>query len=750
MGLNRGRSVSTLLLVFAGALAITAVLQILPLQLDMSRTAKRNAVCFECWEWIVRAGAPAWAVGTFLLMRWRTQLHLNRRLHGTTTVELAKIPELTEWVAKFEEFPALDSTEFLLEGNPDRIRDDGGELLLSPLAAQRWGRKGKSRNVVLVPALFWKRYLRYPNALAAVLFHELSHFENRDLLLLFDVSRFLVAVSLTVAVCTAATLVSSILIDGGLDGGRAILASLIGKNYFLSNILLLLLTILFVRRLQIWREALADATTVQICGEESLLEAERLVWSSDPLSDPRSSNKGRAPLGMRSKASILTLPDMFILGLVLSAVCDGISAVLSPLQGMPWPLVLTFQTAGGLYFGFYLALTVVRNGLGPDWLSFSAPRALFLTFGAATGTIVFQTGPLFFTSVAMPNGYDYFFRHDLGPLAISGIITSLTTSASAASLALVGSLISFMSGRRCYGWIIGFCWSLATTLEFHFYPLLEGWLSLGITAAVVSFCFLKARSTTHWFSIRGLLFCTPLIGASCAYWAGFGDVNHLAACASAAALHKWNSTTGIGDLEGAIRSARRGAARAPFHAAGWLQVAKLLLDEKTRTAEVAEIGERALRAPYMSAWNEKFVALCVTGTARLTLRTSADLVLAEKYFSQAEELWRRNGRFDHVAIAEMLYQYACTLALLSRDQIEPTARLIEAATLDRQVAFEALTDSDLSSLALSEKPSPRENTIALFNTLTEVSAPAIIEMAKMNRIPNSEVEAVLALMLRQR
>jgi hypothetical protein len=757
--MSKIHSLSTVMLLSAGALALASLLSIFP----WSSWIISEKSFLQQAQLIVGAGAIIWVVLFFLLVQYfkmRTdKKRLNDLENTTTLLNLSQETSLQSHLFRLRKMSAFERSEYRVVGNVEKVQDDGGPLKDSPIAF-----RVQKRNVVVIPALWWKRYLKYPDALTALLAHETAHFENRDFALLFGMKHLLLIIAAVICVYIPLTLATSIFADAPhFWEWSAFQAAVVGKNYLIANFILLVAIVIVVQKLRDWREALADFVAVQICGEQALLQSEALLQSSEPSLQPKLQTShektidGSPPRSQRLQALSLTHRDMLIFGFIAQAITDY---AMSPLAYMSQILqknvdvAISFFMPLLLYVLFFFALVAIMRDSSVNSLNVAkraGQKALLLVVGAALGFLLLQMLPLFITSIGMPEGYDYVMRHDPWPLLLSSIAGSMTSPASIALLAMLGAWISTKTDHLWLGIIPGLCWAASSTVEVFWIPsLLEGWLAVLVTASVTIFIFVVNRIEVRTLLHPGIATLLPIIALSVAAWLGYGDVGHFAACSSHAGLEKRDA----GEVDGAIDSFRRAAERSWLHPDGWMDLAKELSHDEANLREAADMAERATTAIYLSSWQKRFETLRIAGHIRLQLRTSSDLAIAASHYAHAEALWHHNSRMPYDQVAYMLYNQACIFALQNEDVLEATLRLIEATAIASTIAVKgnlevlanvihALNDPDLVLLKLKEQPPPTQATVQKILE-NEASAPVLRKAVREEQLSPTELRRFLA------
>ena len=749
-----GLSSSALLLILSGAMAFASVFQFVTPNHISASSGKSRELIQSLDDWIWHAG-PAW-----ILMLWWALLLCSGHFRAAKLKYAIPISKTTGLLApilqNLSNFTSLASTNFAIDGNIETTVDTGHPLLLAPVAFVQTDILLRQRRWIVIPALFFTRYIKYPSAFRAVLAHELAHFENRDIMLLFGMQQLLQAAGIVLLIGNFTSLLSSVIADGNF-APTTIAASVAGKSYLFANVFFIFALRVLVVQMESWREALADITAINACKPQDLLIAEQLLHSNPPhrLTDSIQRRVGSARKRM---ALVLTPREIFFIGWVISAVKDSALGLFAQSDATAASIACTAILSGGLYFGFFAALITPVGGVVTTkrWVSFACKRSLVLSLGAILATVCLQTVPLIITSVMMPQGYDGAFRYDAEPLLLSGVVTTTISCLVTAFFALIAAWISVSLDNSLWGILLGLAWTIFEPAEEFFFPeFTEGAVAPLVVATAIIVLVLRFSGKLYPVSLADYVLLIPFVAATVVFWAGYGDVNHLSTCSNAVATEKARSGAPLTEI---IAPAKRAAERAPFHASGWLYLADIMQGQPGYARDAATNAENALRAPYLSSWNDKFTALVEAGMARRNLNTSDNLKMASDDFGMAEEMWRKNFRIDdhdyhkhdHKQVVMMLYNYACVLALTNRTD-EAVLRLFEAVCIDKaeegNETADALNDPSLASLNLAGQIPMDEKVKQHILSLIDFSAPALQQQIQKKSITTQELKQVLTYIL---
>lgn len=703
-------SLSTSLLAGAAILALTALLMLLPWDVLNAMTSEHT----KPLDWvrvILFVGSPVWVMMFFLAARLIQNQRQTHVLNGTQRLVWAELPYPTLVENLRKHFPVLASVAMQIRGNVDSIHDPGGPLHISPRSYLLRGQR-----VLVFPAVLWKRLQQSPEALGAVLAHELAHFQHRDMEWLGMAQRLLWAVAL-VFLCNYLidmyTSIHSDLINtvNGL-AWSVVQASLAGKIFTFSGLMLLTLLAVYIRALEHWREALADFAAVSSQGEKALVSAECLISSA---SEANAKPMGMRPSRTERNASITLTPfHWLLLGAVVVIASINLLGQFAYLQRFEqhksdWVGIYEWITAvlnNFLpYAGFLLLLRVIVKFEGIkiesdgrlDARSLALP-ALFLILGGSLGFVLNQALPLMLTSVSMPDGYDYVFKHDPGSLLISSTLSQLGLNAWLMVLALLGVVGTLVTGYWSIGWLLGLLWAGMSIAEQKVFPsiMIGGITPLLILIFAIPVLVIASRRNL----LNPSLLWLPILGLASLYWVGLGDINHLAATSSNAAIQAEER----GDWARAIELHRRAAFYAPGLAVPKLHLARALMQSGANLGEVIQVADAAIESPLTSSWQDRFLALKNAADLHLQRHTQLDLVQANHWYSQAEWLWRNNSRLPTDQVANLLYNQACAAMLQTGPSLKVVSGLLEALALDHCLANTMLQDEDLRALNLGAIP----------------------------------------------
>ncbi|MCI5179068.1 MAG: hypothetical protein D3911_07060 [Candidatus Electrothrix sp. AW3_4] len=740
-------SLSTWLLIFSGTLALLALVNIIPWHfiINPSDSGKHSSL-----EWIrlgLGLGSPFWVALIYKIIKTfqQHQLDVQLKLYDRLMPKEEFYPGF-DYSSLQKKIPIIERVEIRVSGGDNIINDSGKKTLTSPLSLKF---ENPERLIIGFSALFRQRFRQDPQAFSAVLVHELAHFQNRDADWLNGIKRLLLAVIAIIAMTWILDMYISIASDttSGWDW-QALQASLAGKNFIVTQLVLVAALSAYVRWITKWREALADRIAITVCGETALQSAEKIIQGDDAKAE-------RPSPGERQQALNLTWREILLLGFTVNAASEygaGPFSYLSRffLQESSLSHYLEHIAPALMnllgFLGFFAVLRIISLNAGK-----SAPKnipiaANILIVGAVIGHMLLQILPLLVTSVAMPEGYDYAYFHDPVKVVLGGLINESLSVSFTVLLAAFGALIHIYRQSIWIGIAPGILFVFSTTIESTFFPeVAEGWISLGVMILFV-FLTLRPKLRLKFGYVGPMSNWMPMIILSSLMWLGYGDVNHLAACSSQAAVRLADK----GEMTAAILTAQRAAKRAPFMADGWMHLAAMFAHTPERLDEAINASERAVNTPFTSAWETQFKTRILAGDLRLQRRHSDDIEQALKHYAFAENLWYHNSRLPRKFAASLLYNEACALLLAKEDPKEAVIRLLEAIALNPNLAQSIASDPDLTGLHLANQAAPKPSTVALLLESKNASAPAVRDTAQKWGIEDEELLRFLANMVSQR
>lgn len=662
-------------------------------------------------ELIIGLGSPVWSYLVFKTLKWYSLItnekYYKMILEGKSSIlfDFLYDEKIQQTVDLLKNVKGFDSLEYRIIGEPKFKNYDNNSLteIDSPEILQL-----KRDSVITIPASFLIQFYHYPKELAAVLIHEIAHFLNKDIFLLYDVRRFIKAVIIVSSIYILTSLIHSIVIDSNSLKESVLLsiyAAIIGKSYYFFGILFVLILLYIIqKKIEIWREAMADQEAINVCGISSLENAEKLLISQDGYS------KVTRPTTIHRDKS-LTLSSFWIIvaGIIINIISSRVVGQFAYLDmelgydNLLSNVIISCITPFVIFAGFYYVLIVIaKNAINnkKSIISSTLTVSILLILGASIGNIVFDVIPLIITSMGMPEGFDFIKRHDEGKLLISSIVDSLLTNSYYIFLPLICSWIAIKIDNIKTGFIVIILWILLSSIEVYFIPyIMKGWFA--ILVIVLTFILLilinyrKIFQTIRKFRREDLLFL-PLIALTIAHFAGYGDSSHFAVVNSHAGHQKWKE----GKIAEAIYYLTKAANYAKRVPQGWIDLAKILSYNKN-SKEAINSAEKAFSLA--SSWDSKLEALSIITSERLYLRTIKDLEIAKFYFIEAEKLWRNNSRLSRELVASILYNFACLKAIYEKDITESSIYLLESIALNSKLSSQIDNDPDLALLTIKIK-----------------------------------------------
>lgn len=699
---------------------------------------------FDGWQWaqlIVSGGALVW-VTVALAGLW-----VLRLLRGAASLR-DTVPLDVRGIDQAGAALELAGVELRSRGDPSAVQDHDGPLQSSPVAFYAWNsREGLGRFVVF-PALFWRRLSSHSEPLKAVLAHEVAHFKQRDIILVHAARDVAMVALIVLGVSILLSLITSVRADMAREGFElaALQASLVGRSFLVACLFATIGAIPLLRRIEVWREALADRYAEDVCGARALELASAII-EARPI-DGREA-QGKPTHEYRAKSFSLTLPYVFTAALLLSVlagylVANFLSASaalkgMGPLGSIPVPQMTALLSAL-LAIGAPLLLllpTFFEQGTRIE-LRPAAVRGLVFCIGWTIGWLLSQTMPLLLASVAMPEGYDYVFKHYPGRLALAETVGTLSSSASAVLLAIVTGVLAARAGRLWLAAIPPGVWIAACAYEQTSFAEAMGALAVLMTLATIGLLvFLGVATPVRVAGATAPM--VALLGLALVSWSGLGEMNHITHTLTAGA----QASESKGDTTQAVERYRKAAAYSRFHAKPHAALAQALFDVKDFPGAIAAF-ERSASVPYAHAWLDVFLAKVHAAELLLASRSSADLDRANQYLREAERMWRANSRLPKKSVASMLYNLACVARLRGAPPEFSLARLLESANLDRVLVGHALDDEDLRSLRLNVAPVPEDAALRLLLRQRPLNAPKVEKLVYDKQITVQQLTAIVA------
>lgn len=670
----------------------------------------------------VLAGLLIWLGG------WRAGRKAARDVGAASPWPSERILEAVAAPDVLLQTPVFAKVEFRTQGDPSRIIDDGGPLESSPRALQ-WREGVRTRVAVLIPAAYIRRFAAHPHAWQAVITHEMAHFANHDIRLLYLGDRLLRAVAWVGLAGFFLSLAVSVLADAPPVSLASVAASLSGKAYLGSAFMLLLGMAYLLRRLRDWREALADAVAAELCGTEALVAARQLAAGG--LAEGASHGQGLEPTAeQRAQAYVLTPLDLAFFGFLAAVIGNTLASPLAYLANFVFTEGASNTSLSSLaavvlnlvgFLSSFMALRVQAprpeaQGGGRPWRALMV-ASFCLVAGSIAAQWLTQAAPLIATSIGMPEGYDRVLRADPVPLTLSTLLTAGVTASFWVFFAMIALVVERLAGGIWAAILPGMIWYALGPLESAAFPTAaHGWITVGAAASAVPLTWLWLRlrgrrpDLRHAGLLGGLLPVAPFLLAGWLFW---GDVGHLAASASRAGVACLNA----GQTDEAVRLFRLAARLSPAQTEGTKQLAAVLSALPGHLDEAVVLSEQALAHPLLYSWQERFSLLQLAGLLRLQRRGTEDVPAAIRHFEAATAMHLRNSRLPEPEVASMLFNKACALCLSGQPGREAMLALLEAALLDARLAQAALTDGDLTPLHLTQRPPPAPETMQLIESL---------------------------------
>ncbi len=636
----------------------------------------------------------------------------------------------------------------LIYGSSDVIHDEGKTL--PPPQTYNFGKP--RRFVIVFPTIFRQRFLSNPKAFEAVLSHELAHLQNKDFELLEAIKKLLFYIIVVLCFSFVVELYFSISADtnGKFNDLKAIQASLVGKNYIFAEISLIASLFFYKKSIENWREALADYVATNISKDSALESAEKIIIGSSKKLDRPSAKK-------RKQALTLTWREIILLGfstIVISEYAIAglvyIANILLPSTATTYLSAINPALADFIsYICFFYILRILANST--ETYKLLARDANLLLIGGIIGHTLTQTLPLLITSIAMPDGYDKAYFHDPEKLFFGSLITESLSISFVVLFSVIGVLIS--RANIVAGIVLGVIWMILTFLESTFFPeILEGWLSI-IVALVFISLFLLPKFKINILLQPSLFSWFPIIALIFLFWLGYGDVNHLAACSTQAAVYMEKN----GKMIEALAVYQRAANHAPMVADGWMQLSASFI-RNNNIDQAITASERAIATPFTSNWETIFQSQILAGDLRLQRRKNDDVNQALKHYEIAQNLWYHSSRLPRNIGINLLINEACALSLIKADKSQIISRLIEALVINNsgkeiinpELSENIKTDNDLENLQILNQTQLSQITISTFLINSkDATAPVIRDTAKQYAISDDELLKFLSYLVYQ-
>lgn len=578
-------------------------------------------------------------------------------------------PEIQALVSSYD-------IECRLSGPPDTVDTDPTELLTAPQIVL----PGVSRPILILPSRALARLRTKPEALNAVILHEIGHVVSRDSLRLDDTKRAISILIWLMALYAVIAVAASYHLDSqNGDQMRAFFADLEGKSLLIVATVQIALFAFLRTFLDPLREKIADNFVIsQLGGGEGISAAEALL-------------AGRAHERVIARGSIRK-PKLgwFVLFGALSGISmtnlGGFISYLSEDMASGRYATLAHDSANVLYT--YLPMTVcawLLIKLFEEEQPFSVPMMILtsLFFGLGSWSIYFADHfvPVWLVS-RIPEDYANVVRDDVRAVAFEGSTAILSDNL---EKALVGSIVAFalcmlISAR----WrkpslsvvvavyigadfvIRSHARSMLRFTEYDFY--LWSAVALGIRAlSFVKRYTLAAHAKVY--AACGLMLVVYLS----LRLEGFKEVSLRTDVATTVGTESFDAK----DWTGAKRlflEAHKSSWRAPVPMV-WLGDIE---DKLQNPKEAAHWYDAALLVHGWSSWNERIYALGHSADEHVDLATQQDLAIARSRVNLALQMRRENGRLGKSDVAFALGVYSYLLAAHGSDQELPLSLLMLA------------------------------------------------------------------------
>lgn len=746
---------STLVLVSLVAMTGAWLIFLLPYG-ALSRAYGGTAGIRDVVEIAAAAGASLWVALVVRAMKWFEARRQARLLAYATPLPPGSAPVSEGLRRLFRE----TGIEVRLLGDPNRVSDRGGRITASPRVTTAFGMQNVAY-IVLFPALAFARLRNDDAALDAVLAHESAHVLQHDLRILANLGAFLRTTLWFVPIAVVVSVANSVTIDiaSGAGVGSAVLASILGKSSIAVLPLLILLSLAMLRFTESYRERLADAFAEDIVGTEALARADSVLSAED--------HSARPWAGFGSIEVLYSWRLVAMYGFAIGALYGYGPSPLAYWQsvlpsGSPMRLFVStaFATLATLIIysaAFALAYVLTSNQSVRSMTEKSVGWRLVLFAALAVlGGLVTQTAPLMLSALPIFDRFPNIARHDALPLLLADLADSAT---SIVACTVAGILFATATNagrtRRWFGWAAA---GALTVLLGHVEPALVPQYTFGLASFVIGGVLIasamskvipKAKEAS--VTTLGIIFAALLVIVGS--WFGLGGPSCIAVSLENASA----SASQRGDTQRAIDLERRATKFASLNATGFLELARLQLASQSSPDDAIANAERALRAPFLHDWNERFDALVTAAAAHLERRERSDWNDAQRHLSSAREMWRRNSRLDPRTGVVLYYNSAVVACHEEPDSLSALSFLTAAIgfmsddTQAGRIARTATGDPDLSCGSLTDATAPNTSTIEFFRSIPgDGTTESAVRQALARGLTRDEVMRLLRLLIRIR
>ncbi|WP_020394457.1 M48 family metalloprotease [Thiolinea disciformis] len=701
-------SISSVLFLASIFLAITSLFTLIPWE-SLKSWHNNTLSSNEVVRVLFFLSSPILLGLIIFLNWWRHQQQKKYILNSTHSLSWKTIEEYITLNELYKHYPTLSTVHLYIRGNLSEIKENGQKIQSSPYSYLL------NEKIIVLPALLWKRLQQHPVALQAILAHELAHFQHNDIRWLEWIRHLFQAIFILLL----ADYLLKIFTSMPSLSWPILQATLAGKSFSFTNLLILTLLYFFTVSLEKWREALADAKAIQVVGEQDFQQAEELISGK------------RASQEQRYASWLLTPWHWFVLGVFIVVISNQLAAPFAyiiqnhAVENQVITLAFHIFTSFLPYLFFAKVLDIYNNQIPLKKPKTIGSLGFMLILGSVIGHILNQAIPHIISTLAMPAGYDYVYKHDPAALLGQMLLAGFTNFSWLFCLVLLGFALAKTIKINFIIWIPGLIWIFLAPFEANTFPeAFNGFFTLFILIILMLLLFLMAFYRRMLVFPLGLI---PLLMLASGYWVGLGDINHLSESYSQAAvkaehLQKWDR---------AIELYKKAAFFAPGMGEAKLPLI-LALHHTQQLNEAIEIAEQAIHAPLTSSWSKRFTLLTTAANMYFTRREPNDLIRAADLYQKAEMLWRNNSRLDNREVASMLYNQACLSIFQHGVNIHALARLLEAIALHRPLALDIQKDEDLYHLHLENLPNlskQQEQLLELILNQQDISAPKLVNLA---------------------
>jgi Zn-dependent protease with chaperone function len=602
----------------------------------------------------------------------------------------------------------LDShnIECRLSGPLDAQDPDPTEQLTAPQIVL----PGIKKPILILPTRALARLIVKPDALKAVILHEIGHVVSRDSRRLDDTKRAISIFIWLVALYSMASIGASYHLDSQ-NGDRftAFLSDMEGKSLLIVATFQIILFAVMRSFLEPLREKIADNFVISQMGTgEGLATAEAMLAGRMHTTDTIRGNVRRPGYEWFLLFGALTGIAISNLGGFLSYFAGEVATGRS---------ATTAQYAADVLYT-YLPVAICSWMLFKvfgEEQSFSLPKFLWISllFGLGSWGIYFADH---FVPVALvariSEQYANVIRDDVGAVAFEGMTSILSDNLEKAlyGFAIAFALCNFVASR----------WRKPTlAVLIGIYVVVDFQIRLQARAMLrfteydlYAWSVIFLGATALFFVRRYSLAARPRMYAACVLIVfvyaslrleGYKEVSLRTTVATTAGTESFDASE-WSEAKQLFSEAHKSSRRGPVPMV-WLGDVE---DKLNNPKGAAYWYDKALAVRGWSSWNERIYALGHSADEHVDLRSKADLEIARSRLKLALEMRRENGRLGKKDVAFSLGVYSYLLAVHGSDHELPFSLLLLAESCRMYPAnhfYEAFAkDPDISRLDLVNGP----------------------------------------------